>query len=351
MKLRAEQLSIHLQKQLLPVYVISGEEPLLVQESADAIRLAARERGFTGRELFHVEGNSSNYDWSSLISEANALSLFSDKKIVEIRIVNGKPADKGSKALTDLCANPNTDNILLIILPKLEKSALNSKWLKVLESLGAHIQVWPVKGDDLPKWIQQRLQQSGIQANPEALQILADRVEGNLLAAVQEIEKLKLLSLDGKVNASTMSSVVADSARYNLFEFIDRMLMGEAQSAAKSLRGLKNEGADPLSLLWAITRELRILVRASEQVALGQHSDWALKNAGVWDNRMGLFRRALQRCKPAHLRMFLYQAAAIDRGIKGARHADIWDEMATLVLSIAGSQTLQASNIKLLLDS
>ena len=351
MKLRAEQLSIHLQKQLLPVYVISGEEPLLVQESADAIRLAARERGFTGRELFHVEGNSSNYDWSSLISEANALSLFSDKKIVEIRIVNGKPADKGSKALTDLCANPNTDNILLIILPKLEKSALNSKWLKVLESLGAHIQVWPVKGDDLPKWIQQRLQQSGIQANPEAVQILADRVEGNLLAAVQEIEKLKLLSLDGKVNASTMSSVVADSARYNLFEFIDRMLMGEAQSAAKSLRGLKNEGADPLSLLWAITRELRILVRASEQVALGQHSDWALKNAGVWDNRMGLFRRALQRCKPAHLRMFLYQAAAIDRGIKGARHADIWDEMATLVLSIAGSQTLQASNIKLLLDS
>ena len=217
--------------------------------------------------------------------------------------------------------------------------------------MGAHIQVWPVKGDDLPKWIQQRLQQSGIQANPEAVQILADRVEGNLLAAVQEIEKLKLLSLDGKVNASTMSSVVADSARYNLFEFIDRMLMGEAQSAAKSLRGLKNEGADPLSLLWAITRELRILVRASEQVALGQHSDWALKNAGVWDNRMGLFRRALQRCKPAHLRMFLYQAGAIDRGIKGARHADIWDEMATLVLSIAGSQTLQASNIKLLLDS
>ena len=351
MKLRAEQLSSHLQKQLLPVYVISGEEPLLVQESADAIRLAARERGFTGRELFHVEGNSSNYDWSSLISEANALSLFSDKKIVEIRIVNGKPADKGSKALTELCANPNTDNILLIILPKLEKSALNSKWLKVLESLGAHIQVWPVKGDDLPKWIQQRLQQSGIQANPEALQILADRVEGNLLAAVQEIEKLKLLSLDGKVNASTMSSVVADSARYNLFEFIDRMLMGEAQSAAKSLRGLKNEGADPLSLLWAITRELRILVRASEQVALGQHSDWALKNAGVWDNRMGLFRRALQRCKPAHLRMFLSQAGAIDRGIKGARHAEIWDEMATLVLSIAGSQTLQASNIKLLLDS
>ena len=159
MKLRAEQLSSHLQKQLLPVYVISGEEPLLVQESADAIRLAARERGFTGRELFHVEGNSSNYDWSSLISEANALSLFSDKKIVEIRIVNGKPADKGSKALTELCANPNTDNILLIILPKLEKSALNSKWLKVLESLGAHIQVWPVKGDDLPKWIQQRLQE------------------------------------------------------------------------------------------------------------------------------------------------------------------------------------------------
>ena len=222
--------------------------------------------------------------------------------------------------------------------------------MRALEALGAHIQVWPVNADHLPRWIQQRLGHAGIQANQEAVQILADRVEGNLLAAVQEIEKLKLLAPEGRVDADTMSAVVADSARYNLFEFIDKMLMGDAQSAAQSLRGLQNEGTEPIPLLWAITRELRILVKASEQVARGEHSDWALKNAGVWDKRISLFRRALQRNKPAHLRMYLYQAGAIDRGIKGMRKADIWDEMATLVLSIAGSQTLQPGNIKILLQ-
>lgn len=347
MKIKAEQLNGNLQKQLLPAYVISGDEPLLAQECADAVRVAARRNGFTERELFHVEGN---YDWNHVANEANSLSLFSDKKIIEIRIANGKPGDKGSKALCEICANPNPDNLLLIILPKLEKSAQNSKWLKALESLGAHIQVWPVSADNLPRWIQQRLGQADIQANQEAVQILADRVEGNLLAAVQEIEKLKLLAPEGKVDADTMSAVVADSARYNLFEFIDKMLIGDAQSAAQSLRGLQNEGTEPIPLLWAITRELRILVKASEQVARGEQSDWALKNSGVWDKRMTLFRRALQRNKPAHLRMFLYQAGAIDRGIKGMRKADIWDEMATLVLSIAGNQTLQPGNIKILLQ-
>ena len=348
MKIKAEQLQSHLQKQLLPVYVVSGEEPLLAQESADAVRIAARAAGFAERELFHVEGN---YDWNQLINESNSLSIFADKKILEIRIANGKPGDKGSKALCEICANLNPDNLLLIVLPKLERAAQNSKWIKALESVGAHIQVWPVSATQLPRWIQQRLQQAGIQANQEAVQILADRVEGNLLAAVQEIEKLKLLALDGKVDASRMSAVVADSARYNLFEFIDRVLMGDAQSAARSLRGLQNEGIEIIPLLWSITRELRILVKASEQVNRGAHSDAALKSAGVWDKRIPLFRSALRRLSPAHLRMLLHQAGAIDRGIKGQRQADVWEEITTLVLSLAGSQTLQPANIKVLLDS
>lgn len=348
MKIKAEQLHSHLQKQLLPIYIISGDEPLLAQESTDAVRIAARAAGFTEREIFYVEGN---YDWNQLLNEVNSLSLFADKKVLEIRIVNGKPGDKGSKALCEICANLNPDNLLLIVLPKLERATQNSKWMKTLESHGAHIQVWPVTGAHLPRWIQQRLQQAGIQANQEAVQILADRVEGNLLAAMQEIEKLKLLALDGKVDANRMSAVVADSARYNLFEFIDRVLMGDAQSAARSLRGLQNEGIEAIPLLWAITRELRILVKASEQVSQGAHSDTALKSAGVWDKRIPLFRNALRRLSPAHLRMLLHQAGAIDRGIKGQRQADIWDEITTLVLSLAGSQTLQPSNIKVLLDN
>ena len=346
MKIRAEQLQSHLSKELLPVYVISGDEPLLAQESADAVRLAARNKGFSGREVFHGEGK---FDWGQLHNEANALSLFAEKKIIEIRISNGKPGDKGSKALCELCANPSPDNLLLVILPKLERSAQNSKWVKALEAVGAHIQVWPVTGDQLPRWIQQRLLESNITANQQAVEILAERVEGNLLAAVQEIEKLKLLAIEGKVDAIMMSSVVADSARYNLFEFVDKVLAGDAQSAARSLRGLHSEGTDAIPLLWAITRELRILIKASEQISRGENRDWALKNAGVWEKRLPLFRTAIQRCSAAHLRMLLYQAGAIDRGIKGMRKADIWDELTTLVLSLAGSQTLKPSNVKLLI--
>ena len=346
MKIRAEQLQSHLSKELLPVYVISGDEPLLAQESADAVRLAARNKGFSGREVFHGEGK---FDWSQLHNEANALSLFAEKKIIEIRISNGKPGDKGSKALCELCANPSPDNLLLVILPKLERSAQNSKWVKALEAVGAHIQVWPITGEQLPRWIKQRLLESNITANQQAVEILAERVEGNLLAAVQEIEKLKLLAIEGKVDAIMMSSVVADSARYNLFEFVDKVLAGDAQSAARSLRGLHSEGTDAIPLLWAITRELRILIKASEQISRGENRDWALKNAGVWEKRLPLFRTAIQRCSAAHLRMLLYQAGAIDRGIKGMRKADIWDELTTLVLSLAGSQTLKPSNVKLLI--
>lgn len=346
MKIRAEQLPSHLSKELLPVYVISGDEPLLAQESADAVRLAARNKGFSGREVFHGEGK---FDWGQLHNEANALSLFAEKKIIEIRISNGKPGDKGSKALCQLCANPSPDNLLLVILPKLERSAQNSKWVKALEAVGAHIQVWPVTGDQLPRWIKQRLLESNITANQQAVEILAERVEGNLLAAVQEIEKLKLLAIEGKVDAIMMSSVVADSARYNLFEFVDKVLAGDAQSAARSLRGLHSEGTDAIPLLWAITRELRILIKASEHISRGENRDWALKNAGVWEKRLPLFRTAIQRCSAAHLRMLLYQAGAIDRGIKGMRQADIWDELTTLVLSLAGSQTLKPSNVKLLI--
>lgn len=348
MKLRAEQLQDHLKKQLLPVYIISGDEPLLSQEAADSIRTAARAQGFGERDIFHAEGN---FDWNQILNESSAMSLFSDKKMLEIRIPSGKPGDKGSAALSELCDNPNPDNMVLVILPKLDRSGQNSKWMKSLEAAGAHIQVWPVDAKQMPRWIQQRLRSAGINANQEAVQILADRVEGNLLAAVQEIEKLKLLAPDGGVDGNTMSSVVADSARYNLFEFVDKILIGDAQSAARSLRGLQNEGTDAIPLLWAITRELRILVKASELVAAGEHSDRALKNAGVWEKRLPLFRGALQRLRPAHLRMLLRQAGAIDRGIKGMRDADVWDELATLVLSFAGSQTLQPTNIKILLQA
>ena len=352
MKIRADQLNSHLQdalqkNQLLPIFMISGDEPLLSQEAADSVRASARKLGYTERETFYVEGKS---DWNQVFNQTSSMSLFADKKILELRITNGKPGDQGSKALCELCENLNEDNLLLVLLPKLDKNAQRSKWVKTLEAHGAHIQVWPVTTDQLPRWIKQRLNQAGIDASPEAVTILAELVEGNLLAAIQEIEKLKLLAVEGKVDAAAMSAVVADSARYDLFEFVDKALSGDAQAAARALRGLQNEGTDPLTLLWAITREIRTLVKASQQVSQGEHSDWALKKSGVWDKRIPLFRSALRRLSPAHLRMLMYQAGAIDRGVKGLRTAEVWDEMTTLVLSLSGSQTLTPKNIKTLLQ-
>ena len=352
MKIKPDQLKSHLQKclqtkQLSPIFVISGDEALLSQETADSIRNTARQLEFTEREIFDIDAR---FDWNLVFNEINALSLFADKKILELRIANGKPGDKGSKALCELCENPSDGNLIIVILPKLEKSGYQSKWMKTLESKGVHIQVWPVSHEQLPRWINQRLTQSGINASQAAVEILADRVEGNLLAAMQEINKLKLLSLEGKVDADIMSTVVADSARYNLFSFVDKVLAGDAQSAAKALRGLENEGTEPLALLWAITRELRTLNKASREILAGSARDKALKSAGVWDKRIPLFRKALSRLSPAHLRMLIHQAGAIDRGVKGLRQADIWDELTTLVLSFAGSQTLHPKNIKTLLQ-
>ncbi|MGB0472960.1 MAG: DNA polymerase III subunit delta [Porticoccaceae bacterium] len=352
MKIKADQLKSHLQqslqtKQLSPIFIISGDEALLSQEAADAIRGTARQLAYTEREVFDVDAR---FDWNLVFNETNALSLFADKKILELRIANGKPGDKGSKAICELCENLNDSNLILVILPKLEKAGYQSKWMKSLEAKGVHIQVWPVTPEQLPRWINQRLSQSGINASPAAVDILADRVEGNLLAAMQEINKLELLSLEGKVDAEIMSTVVADSARYNLFSFVDKVLDGDAQSAARALRGLQNEGTEALALLWAITRELRILNKASLEISGGSSKDRALKSAGVWDKRMPLFRKALSRLSPAHLRMLMHQAGAIDRGVKGLRQADIWDELTTLVLSFAGSQTLHPKNIKTLLQ-
>ena len=297
---------------------------MLSQECADAISYRRPGAGIYRAELFHFEGNSKQFDWDPLINEFNSMSLFSDKKIIEARIPVASRVTRGSlpwlKSVPTQPGQPTAD-----YFPQTGKVCPQQQMAENPGNAGAHIQVWPVNASQMPRWIDQRLRSANISANQEA-EILADRVEGNLLAAVQEIEKLKLLAPEGTVDGSTMSSVVTDSARYNVFEFVDRVLAGDAQAAAKSLRGLENEGTEPIPLLWAITRELRVLIKASELMAGGQKSDWALEKAGVWKKRIPLFRNALKRLQPAHLRMLLRQAGAIDRGIKGMRKLNIWDE-------------------------
>lgn len=343
-KLRAEQLAASLAKQLAPIYLVSGEEPLLIQECCDQIRGAARRQGFSERELYHADAG---FDWGQLLSAANSLSLFAEKKIIELRMPSGKPGDKGGKILQEYAESPAPDNLLLIITEKLDGAVQKSKWFKAVESLGQHIQVWPVTAAQLPRWIGLRLQSAGLRADSDAIDLLVSRIEGNLLAAVQEIEKLKLLADNNHINYELMASVVADSARYDVFGLADKTLHGDARAAVKTLQGLRSEGTEPINILWAITRDIRVLIQVSQAVSQGKHFDWAAKQAGVWEKRQPLIQAALRRHKPAYLQQLLRKANGIDRAIKGMRNAEPWDELLDLVLNIAGVQSLSSLNERL----
>ena len=230
MKLSPAQLGKHLQGTLAPIYVVCGDEHLLCQEACDAIRAATRAQGFSERQVFHVE---TGFDWGQLIEAGASLSLFAEKRLIELRIPNGKPGDKGAAALLDYLARPAEDTVLLISLPKLDGSTQKTKWAKALID-GKDVQflqIWPVDAAQLPQWIRQRLAQAGLSADQEAVELIAARVEGNLLAAAQEIEKLKLLADAGQISADTVQAAVADSARYDVFGLIDAALHGQAAHA------------------------------------------------------------------------------------------------------------------------
>ncbi|WP_439134365.1 DNA polymerase III subunit delta [Pseudomaricurvus sp.] len=343
-KLRPDQLNGALRKQLAPVYLISGDEPLLVQESCDLIRQAARKAGFTERELHHAEAS---FDWDELLTSANSLSLFADRKILELRIDNGKPGDKGGKALTRYCENPPEDTLLLIVMPKLDGSSQRSKWFKAVDKVATFVQIWPIAPPQLPRWIDQRIQLAGMTASHDAIEMLAARIEGNLLAAAQEIEKLKLLAVDGQVTAEMIAGSVADSARYDVFNLIDKALHGDARSAVRTLQGLKGEGTDATVILWALAREIRTLSQIAHAMQQGQPLDRAAKSAGVWDKRKALVANALRRLKLTQLQMLLRKANGIDKAIKGLRRADAWDELMDLTLNLSGTFSLSPQVQKL----
>jgi DNA polymerase III subunit delta len=343
-KLRADQLTPAIAKSLAPVYLVSGDEPLLIQESSDQIRKAARQQGFTEREIFHAE---TSFDWNQLLASANSLSLFADKKIFEVRMPSGKPGDKGTKAIQEYLENPSPDNLLLVITEKLDSATQKSKWVKAIEDSGIHVQIWPIPPSQLSRWVATRLQQSGLSADQNAIDLLASRIEGNLLAAVQEIEKLVLLTTDKHINYELMASAVADSARYDPFSLADKALQGDARAAAKTLQGLRGEGSDAISILWAILRDIRSLNQIAQLQAQGKPFELAARQAGVWEKRQPLIQNALRRLKPTQLQQMLRKANAIDKSIKGMRNAEPWDELLDLVLNLAGVQSLNNQNERL----
>jgi DNA polymerase-3 subunit delta len=337
MKLNPAQLAKHLQGNLAPVYAISGDEPLLCQEASDAIRAAARQQGFDERQVFSVDAS---FDWGQLYEAGASLSLFAQKRLIELRIPNGKPGDKGSAALLDYLARPAEDTVLLIDLPKLDASTQRTKWAKALIEGTAvqFIQIWPVDIQQLPNWVRQRLAQAGLSASPEALEMICARVEGNLLAAAQEIEKLKLLAEGNQISAETVQAAVADSARFDVFGLIDAALNGDAAHALRMLEGLRGEGVETPVILWALARELRQLANLAQQYEQGIPLDRAFSQCRppVWDKRRPLLSKALQRHSAERWGLLLLDAQRIDAQIKGQAAGSPWSGLAGLALAIAG---------------
>lgn len=333
MRLRLDDLPRHLKGTLAPVYVISGDEPLQCGEAADALRASAKAAGYATREVFEA---TAQFDWNALAAEANALSLFAEQKIIDLRLPSGKPGREGGAALTEYASNPPPDTLLLLTLPKLDKSQQSTKWFKALEQLGVIIQVWPVKIDELPRWTHQRMRAAGLEPSPEVTQLLADRAEGNMLAIRQEIEKLLLLHGPGAISLEQFSAAVSDSARYDIFDLVDSALLGDAVRSLRILASLQNEGMATQLVLWGLAREIRALARMAAEAKRSGNLGQAIAAAKVWDNRKPLIRSALQRLGPKAWASLLVRCQQIDATIKSRDSNDAWRQFEILLMNMAG---------------
>ena len=335
MHVKPEQLEQHLKQGMRSCYLVTGAEPLIVQECADAIRRAARAAGCVDRERFD---SSDKESWHNLVQSASAMSLFADRKLIEIQVENGKPGTEGSKALQEYLLI-DSDDILLIVAGKIDKQSQRAKWYTALDQGGTVVTVWPIHPRDLPSWIQQRLNQRGMKCDRDAITMLAERVEGNLLAAAQEIEKLSLLANDTHITTDTVSQSVGNSARYNAFNMVDTALAGDARGALRALRGLKAEGSAAPAILWPVSKELRLLIDASSAVKKGTPPGAALDRLGVWRSRLNLMQQALGRHTPESLDQCLHLNFAADGSAKGFMPGDCWDYLESLVVAIASGAT------------
>lgn len=312
--------------QLKPVYFLVGEE-MLVLEAADALRARARELGYTEREVLSVE---SGFDWNDLDRAGAGLSLFATRRMIDLRLPTGKPGREGGKALTDFVKDPPPDTLLLVTCMTWSKKH-EGAWSRALDKAGVQVVFWPPRAHELPRWIGARLARHGIQAEPQALALLAERVEGNLLAAAQEVDKLALLHEGGRMDAATMESLVADSARYDIFGLTDAAFGGDLARAVRVMRGLRAEGEDLIPMMGWLVNQLHVAQRLSAAPDFSAQA----KAEHLWSSREQLFRQALRRAPRGHWEQCLAQAARIDRISKGRGEGDAWREAERLIARIA----------------
>jgi DNA polymerase-3 subunit delta len=333
--LSPDALSAGLTRGLAPLYLIHGEEALLALEAADAIRAAARAAGYLEREVLTVEAG---FDWSQLTDAMMSVSLFASLKLLEVRIPSGKPGTEGGEALTRLAADPPPDTVTLVILPKLERVQQQSKWFTALAQSAQVIEAKPVGRGELPGWIAARLKRQNQQLSPDALAFMADRVEGNLLAAKQEIDKLALLFPAGEVGLDALTETVANVARFDVFQLSEAWLAGDGARVARMLDGLEAEGEAPVLVLWAATEDVRMLLKLRQGLKDGRQVRDLARDLKLWGARQNLAAPALKRIGARTVLELLGECARADRQIKGAENGDAWLTLRRIAAGLSGAR-------------
>lgn len=336
MRLPFEQLGAHLEKELRPLYVLTGDEPLSLREGVDAIRQAARKQGYDERQSFTAERS---FNWQQLTASGQSISLFSSRRLLEVHLPSGKPGNEGSKALQEYCSRLPGDTVTVITLPKLDRDGTASAWFKALESTAVVIPLQTVDIDHLPHWIGRRLQAQGQQADPATLEFLANQVEGNLLAAHQEIQKLGLLFGAGPLEAEAVREAVLNVSRYDVFQLGDALLEGDVARTAKVLQGLEAEGVQPLALLGVLAWLLRGVTRVKLAESRGENLASAMQQAKIWGDRQAQVKRMLARVSLRQLQAAMHKMAEIDKISKGIAQGKPWLEISRLCIGLARAGT------------
>jgi len=331
MPIKLEQLAGSLQRGLAPIYLVGGEEPLLLQECCDQIREAAKAQGFVERELLQADGNS---DWSEL-EQAAAPSLFASQKIIDLRLRTGKPGQKGARVLTEWAESPDPNIILLISCEKWDMGSRKSKWASALDKAGVRVDIWPINARDLPAWLEQRMLQQGMQPEPEVLRLLADRLEGNLLAARQEIDRLALVKGAGPVTVDDVLKVVVDSSRFDAFALAEHMLSGNLRDGLRVAAGLKRMNTPLPLLLGALLKELKTTEAFRLAMRGGEQESMVFRRLNIWYNRQNTVRAAARRLDTLKLFGAFKTLALIDRQSKGRAAGDPWQSIDTLLLQLS----------------
>jgi DNA polymerase-3 subunit delta len=332
MKIQLQQLAPNLTEKISPLYLVSGDEFLLVHEACDTIRQHTIAAGYSEREIFYIE---SGFNWEGFLISISNLSLFGGRTLIELHL-KSKITDTGSKILQNYAKKPSVDKIILIISDKLDAAQQKTAWFKAIDAYGVVLPIWPIDFTQLPLWINKRLQQTGFKADGQGIKLLADYAAGNLLAAAQEIEKLRLLYNEGNLTAEQIITAITDNARFNVFNLLDTALVGKTTLLIRMLDNLKTEGVEPTIILWAIARELRLLINMSFMIKQGSNIEQAMTKTNVWHNRKPLVKKALLRHNLANLQKLLQQATLIDYMIKGADNQHIlWHELYKIYYSFA----------------